>query len=88
MSYDLVRIQRAEFTGFWLGHRLASLRRLAETAFGGAVTAVSQWLLSDKDGLSPLRQKSNTWIAPPSTHVRLGDGNQETWWVGPSQSIR
>lgn len=38
VTCDLVRIQLSEFMGFGPGHRSASLRRRAETVFGGAVT--------------------------------------------------
>lgn len=37
VTYDLIRIQVSEFMGCEPGHRLAFLRRHAETAFGGAV---------------------------------------------------
>ena len=35
VSSDLVRIYLSEFMGFWSEHRLASLRRRAETSSGG-----------------------------------------------------
>lgn len=61
MSSDLVTIRFSEFTGFWPGHMLASLRRPAGNAFAEeGAWAVSQWTLTDNDSLSLLRENIST----------------------------